>query len=113
MSQNQFEIQYGERLRDRGMKLASDHAYETHSNWTFIAYVHLVKWLSFKPQGFRFMTEDFRAYLKSHLVAPPRAQAFGSIMRKAAKAGLIEAAGFEKSNNSVAHLRPTQVWKKK
>jgi hypothetical protein len=109
---SQLDIRFGERLRDAGIQVATDHADRELSSWSAYAFDHLKEYLRNKPSGFSFMIEDFRDYLKVHLVAPPSARAFGAVAVRASREHLIGKAGYELVKNPRAHRTPATVWKK-
>ena len=109
---SQLDITFGEILRDRGIKQAVDHADRQVSSWSTYAMDHLRVYLRKKPTDFTFMIEDFREYLKSHLVAPPSDRAFGQIAIRAVREKLIVKAGYDLVKNPLAHRTPAAVWKK-
>lgn len=98
----------GSELRDKGMKVASDHAELTNICWNQMAFDMLVE-CPLKT----FMTEQLRAWAyENGLPKPPNEKAWGSIVTKAAKAGLIIFQGYRRVSNPQAHRRPAGLWEK-
>jgi hypothetical protein len=104
-------IQQGEALKEEGMRRAVDHADREVLSWSERAYA-AVKIFAIK--GLPFTTEEIARWAYSHgLPVPPDPRAWGSVMRSAVLAGLVEASHYEKSQNPKAHRRPVQVWQSK
>lgn len=101
--------------RDDGMAHAVDHAERETPEWSVRAYALLTALLASRKQAGKadpFMAEDVRRYAdRAGFPAPPDPRAWGSVLRKAANAGLIVNAGFAKSKNPKAHVRPTALWR--
>lgn len=106
----QLDLDYGRRLRDRGIQVATEHADKELSHWSDYAYDHFRAFVR-RSTG-PFMMEDFREYLGSRLVEPPSLRAFGGIAVRARKAGLIKRAGFAQVKNPKAHCTPATLWER-
>jgi len=98
----------GEQLRDAGMKQAVDHADQVHERWSDKAYAFLLAYLR---SGMEFMAEDVRAASEGIVPEPPSKRAWGSIIRRAAKAGLIRKIGCCHVKNPGAHMANANRWK--
>lgn len=59
-----------------------------------------------------FQSEDFRMWVGDRLPHPPDERAFGAIIRRAVKAGLIKRIGFEPTSDKKTHRSPMSVWEK-
>ena len=98
-------------LRDEGMDRAVDHAERCNPYWSVFAMDYLKGYLAdigTKP----FMGEDFRKWSEEQgLQKPPTGRAYGAIMVKAAKKGLIRAIGYSQTTNPKAHRTPANLWK--
>ncbi len=105
---NQTELFPGEYYRDAGIKKAIDHAEETEFKWSVQAFGFL---LIFIKSNDTFMCEDVRLKANSIVPWPPSQRAWGGIIRRAAKAGLIKRIGFQNVKNVKAHCTPASVWK--
>lgn len=105
-------ISEGEKLRDRGMKRALDHAEDVHDCWGQKAYNLLVCWLRNKGSGRQFKAEDFRIHceLTDAIDRPPSDRAYGAVVIRAAKAGLIKKIGYATVVNPKAHRTPCTLW---
>jgi hypothetical protein len=107
------KIEAGNMLRDAGMRQAVDHADRENNGWSDEAYGLLQNWIINQGKGSTFKLEDFRLYCEKRALidSPPDDRAYGHIVTRAAKAGLIKNAGFIKSENPVAHRGPRTLWK--
>ena len=111
-------INNGTQLRDKGIKQALDSANDAHEKWSEKAYKFLVNYIksnkrkSVKQPSFkRFMTEDVRLASEKEIPIPPSNRAWGGIVVKASKAGLISRVGFSNVKNVKAHKTPATVWR--
>lgn len=107
-------IREGEALKLQGMQTAVDHANAVAPNWSGRVWSLFVTWLSSKPTGYRFQTEDFRRYVEQsgRIEKPPSNRAYGFLGGKAAKEKLIVKVGYEPVINPKAHQAPCAVWQK-
>ena len=101
-------INNGAELRDKGIKQAISNANDTHDKWSDKAYNFLTKWI--KTQ-YEFMTEDVRIASEKEIPKPPSNRAWGGIILKASRAGLINRVGFSNVKNVKAHKTPATVWR--
>lgn len=102
----------GSALRDLGMQQAQDHAEAVNPGWSERAMAMLVRYLK-QMQDTQFQNEDFRVWAEREgLATPPHLRAYGSIMAKARKAGMIRAVGYEAVDNPTAHQAFARVWEK-
>jgi hypothetical protein len=107
-------IEEGEALKQKGLQQAVDHANNIIDNWSERIYDLFKEWLSNKPVGFRFMTEDFRMHVECQkkIESPVSKRAYGFICPKAKREGLIECCGLGPVKNSTAHRAFASVWRK-
>ena len=98
----------GRALRDSGINAALNNADNTHDQWSDRAYGFLLDYIKSNRE---FMTEDVRVASESELPAPPDKRAWGGIVVRAAKAGLIQKIGFSHVKNVKAHRTPATVWR--
>ena len=101
-------INNGTQLRDKGIKQAIDNADDTHERWSEKAYKFLTNWI--KTQ-YEFMTEDVRLASEKEIPKPPSNRAWGGIILRAVRAGLITRDRFSNVKNAKAHKTPATVWK--
>ena len=99
----------GEILRDKGIEKAVDHANETHIQWSEQAFDFLMKYIKTSTE---FMAEDVRQASIGIVPHPPSLRAWGGIIVRAAKAGLIKKTGFRNVKNIKAHCTPASIWAK-
>jgi len=106
------DVDRGKDLRDQGINQAIEHANEVHQEWSEMAFDYLKKFL-IKQGGEPFLTEELRisAY-ENRIPMPPSDRAWGGIVVRAAKSGLIARVGFRNVNNHKAHCTPASLWKK-
>jgi len=104
-----LDIQQAKELRDTGMRRAETHADAVSLNWSDRAYAFLVEYIKSHPV---FQAEDVRYAAQGIVPTPPSARAWGSVVVRAAKAGLIRQDGFKKVKNVKAHSTPAAVWKR-
>lgn len=99
----------GKQQRDYGIQLSLDHAEYRHEGWQEQAYGLLQDFI--KGRVSDFLCEDFREYCERHgLTTPPSLRAYGGIILKAARNGLIRNSGYAKVKNEKAHQANAAVW---
>lgn len=99
----------GEALKNAGIRLASESAENKERGWNDRAYDFLENFI--KERTSDFMCEDFRDYCQRHgLTAPPSLRAYGSIIVKALRNGLIRQTGYAKVSNPKAHKANAARW---
>jgi len=97
----------GDKLRDAGMQQAVDNAESKHPSWGDRALSLLVKY----PKD-EFMAEQVREFAKSRgLPDPPSKRAWGAVIVKAKKMGIIEHMRYDRVSNPKAHRTPASVWR--
>ena len=101
-------INNGTQLRNEGIKKAIDNADDTHERWSEKAYKFLTNWI--KTQ-YEFMTEDVRIASEKEIPKPPSNRAWGGIILRAVRAGLVHRVGFSSVKNIKAHRTPATVWR--
>jgi hypothetical protein len=83
---------------------------KTKNGWTKEAF-NLMK--EFIPEQKQFMCEEFRDYCHDKgLTLPANNRAFGGIILKAMRQGLIRRVGYGKVKNPKAHAANAAVWEK-
>jgi len=97
----------GKMLRDNGMKQAVDHADEVTPRWSEEAYKFAKRYILYYEY---FMTEDIREMASGIVPDPPSFRAWGAIMVRLAKEGLIRKAGFSPVKNAKAHMAFAIRW---
>ena len=106
-------INNGSQLRDKGIKQAIDNANDTHDKWSDKAYKFLLDYIKYGEgrDQYEFMTEDVRMASEGEIPKPPSNRAWGGIILRAVRAGLISRVGFSNVKNVKAHKTPATVWK--
>lgn len=105
-----FDQPTGADLRDKGMNQAIQHADEVNEHWSEKAYSFLQSFLTY-TKG-EFMAEEVRIASMHVLPEPPSKRAWGGVIAKAKRSGLIVHAGFKSVSNPKAHNTPASVWRK-
>lgn len=105
----QVEIDFAVRGKEEGMKRAVDHADSVIPAWSDQAYNFLK---SFTRESAEFLTEDVRRAAVGKLPDPPNLKAWGAVIIRAAKEGLIKNAGYRKAKHARSHQRPSTLWKR-
>lgn len=97
--------------RDEGIRIAEAHAASQSPDWPELAWFFLkaaVEWRNLS----RFQTTDFRKWAEARgLPRPPDPRAYGGVMRRAARAGMIVADGYAPKTDSQAHCCPATIWR--
>ena len=101
-------INSGSQLRDKGIKQAINNANDTHEKWSEKAYKFLVDYIKSHKE---FMTEELRIDSEKEIPKPPSNRAWGGIILRAVRAGLIHRVGFANVKNAKAHKTPATVWR--
>jgi hypothetical protein len=104
---NQIELSF--EARDKGIKRAVDHANLLQENWSDQVYQCFVGFILASQAPFQM--EDFRETLQGFVADPPSKRAFGHIVLRAAKEGLITRVGYAPVKNVTAHRCFSSVWK--
>ena len=97
----------GAMLRDQGINKAIDHANRIEDSWSDIAFTFL---RSYMINHRMFMIEEVREASKGIVPEPPSTRAWGGIVVKAVKQGLITRVGFKNVKNAKAHCTPASLW---
>ena len=101
-------INDGAQLRDKGIEQAINNANDTHEKWSEKAYKFLTTWIKSHQE---FMTEDLRISSEKEIPKPPSNRAWGGIILRAVRAGLITRDRFSSVKNAKAHRTPATVWR--
>lgn len=99
----------GDSLRDLGMSRAITKADKIEDKWSEKAYLFLIGYIATNGE---FMSEDVRKASLGVINKPPSLRAWGSIIVRASKEGLIKRVGFRNVTNAKAHSTPASVWVK-
>ena len=105
----QLDVFKSAAARDSGMKRATDHADSVNAGWSDEAYKLLKQFV--KDQYGEFQAEDLRSYAALiDFPLPPHNRAWGSIMVRGARAGIIKRVGYAPVKNVRAHRANATVW---
>lgn len=96
-------------LRDQGMQRALEHAEEDVKHWGDLAYTFLVSWC--RTQADLFTGEDITDASKDRkLIQPATDKAWGQVIRRAARRGIIVKVDNE-GVRSKGHTSPCPRWR--
>lgn len=90
--------------RDEGMERVIDHADRVETGWSEECLCLLRLFLMEHTEPF--LTEDFRAWTAGKIALPPDGRAFGPIIMRAKRNGLIRTAGVARAATSNLSLKP-------
>jgi hypothetical protein len=95
--------------RDEGIKTAVDHANDEHEKWSAQAFDALKDFIERHEEPF--LGEDVRRFAVD-VPIPPSKRAWGGVLVRAARLGLIKKVGFKETTNPLAHRTPATLWEK-
>lgn len=98
--------------KEIGIQQAVEHANRIMPDWSENAYRYLESYIVLHKRHHRFMTEDVRraAELSLKVPIPPSKRAWGAIILRACKSGIIKKVGHDKVKNTNAHSAFASVW---
>lgn len=105
-----FKPPTGQELAEKGIKQAVTNANRKHDGWSQKAFELLRIYLLTKNTPF--LCEDFRAWCEGKLPNPPSKRAFGGIIQRAAKEGVIKRVAYQSVSNPKAHCAMASAWLK-
>ena len=105
--ENQLDLFKGNKLRDLGINQASENADDKYEEWSNLAYEYLLQYIK---QNKRFMAEEIRVSSVGVIPDPPSNRAWGAIIVRAKKAGLIKSVGTAGVKNPKAHRAICNIW---
>lgn len=95
--------------RDQGIEQAICHADAVCDNWSERAYAILKEFLQINSNGF--LVEDVRLYAeRKGLPEPPSKRAWGGVILRASREGLVKKNGYGITRNVRAHGTPASIW---
>lgn len=110
MHQIELNFDHASVNADNGMSVAALNADSKSARWTEDALSWVSVFVAY-TQGRGFMAEEVRQYAHDRgLPQPPSARAWGAVMIRAAKNGIIRAVGYGLTRNPQAHKTPARVW---
>jgi len=98
----------GEQLKIEGIQTALNSANEKAENWSQLAYDFALGYISKVPV---FMVEEMRKEAEGFVPVPPSKRAWGAIIKKLKKNGLVEHNGYRQVKNPLAHMANATLWK--
>lgn len=98
------------RRRELGMRRSAEHAEDAAPGWINTAVSQLRVFVA-QRSGAPFLTEDFRRWAQTRLTAPPDGRAYGHVMKRAARLGVIQSNGFAAADSS--NGSPKVLWQQK
>jgi hypothetical protein len=101
------KINMGAILMKLGIRKAVEHANVEVKGWSDQAYNYLIDYATKHKQ---FMVEDVREASKDVIPVPPSTRAWGGVVVRASKAGVIRRKGFQNVKNAKAHCTPATLW---
>lgn len=104
-----FSIPDANDLRDKGMKQAVENAESRHEDWAARAYAALQNFID-ERAGLDFMAEDVRRWA-TEVPVPPSNRAWGAVILRGARSGIIKQVGYGKTTNKLAHRTPASIWR--
>ncbi len=108
----QLDFLAAEQNRDLGIQSSLDHANREVDHWSEKAMAMLKEFIFFQRDE-PFMAEDVRKYAHAHgLEEPPSNRAWGGVIVRASKNGIIHQIGFGLTKNPLSHRTPANLWKK-
>ena len=107
----QLDFTIAEDAKRIGMLLSEDNANLRTPGWSDMAMGFLMDFLDTRTDSF--LAEEVRAYASDRgLDAPPSNRAWGGVMARASRNGLIRSVGFALTSNPLAHNTPATLWEK-
>jgi hypothetical protein len=105
-----FDLLEGRRLAEQGAERAANHAERVSEGWRDKAFGYATEFIR-SHNGRPFMTEQIRqfAYERGFERAPDE-RAWGAIMLKVARRGLVRRLGFARSSAKNVHGNPATLW---
>lgn len=103
------DAQAGRAMGHQGAELAAAAADSQHEGWKVAALSFFLDYG--RAHGGEFMTEDVRHASKGHVPQPKNPRSWGHVALAAKKAGQIEFARFDTSNDPKSHGAPSNVWR--
>lgn len=102
-------LEEARKRRDDGMQRAADHAEAVKEGWGDTAYTYLC---TYARTNHSFTTEDVRmaAEKAGDLAVPPDKRAWGSVVARAVRAGVLRRSGFVTARDPKVHCNNIALW---
>lgn len=103
--ENKFNKTRGQELAEHGLRVAVNNANREFPGWQERCWGLFKRWISKKPEGYRFMMESFRndCYEYRMIEKPNSLRAFGMVTKRAKKEGLIIQEGTGQCSSVKSH----------
>lgn len=105
-----MDLLSGNDLKELGIYKAVAHADSVYEDWSDNAFKILKEFVRFHDEPF--MCEDVRQYANNYLPAPPNDRAWGAIILRGKKDGIIKHYGFGQVRNPRAHRANASLWQR-
>lgn len=100
----------GKSGRDTGMARVTASADDAHANWSATAYLTLRAFVRRREHAFT--AENVRAFAtEKGLPDCHDDRAWGPVLRRAAKEGLIRKTGYRQAEGRACHMHPVTLWR--
>jgi hypothetical protein len=106
MNSPQFALDLGHAAAQQAAKAQDDRS----PLWSTSAWEFFVAWAQ-ERRGSPFMGEDVRHASRGIVEAPIEPRAWGAIILRASKLGLIRCTGYAQAKDPKSHGNPKSVWK--
>lgn len=105
------EAELARKLRDDGIKRASDHADKVSLSWTDRAHGFLLEYIAGAKVGTQFQCEDVRKFAEGRgFATPPDKRAWGGVMLRGSRASVIRKIGWAPASDPKVHCNPVSLW---
>lgn len=96
--------------KQKGMIQAIENADNHNKSWSVLAYRYLCDYVSKHKEPF--LTEDVRLSSTNVVPQPPSNRAWGQIIIKASKSGVIHKIGYGTTKSKKSHRTPASLWQR-
>lgn len=103
-----FDFEAARAARDAGIHRATAHADRVNPKWSDDAYAFLERHARTSPL---FTTEDVRAASAGEVPDPPDSRAWGGVVLRAVRAGLLELDGYMTARDPKVHCNVVKRWR--
>lgn len=108
MNQQAFDFEAARAARDDGMQRAVEHADRVTPMWSDMAYAFLE---GYAREHELFTTEDMRFASAGTIPSPDEGRAWGGVVQRASRAGLIRLDGFVTARDPKVHCNVVKRWR--
>lgn len=105
------DVVSGRLLAREGAKRAADHADLVHPSWQDRAFGYLLEYLAAYPSRCEITCESVRKHAEAKgFAAPPDKRAWGHIMLRGRRAGVLKRLGWTTADDPKVHCNPISLW---